>query len=150
MLFFNACNHLPTHLLGSTSTEDQLEQLTLWNWATTRFFQFTADHCWGVGLQTVSHHNKFPQYRKTFHTFCDSREPWLIQVVTHKQGREVEIESGSFLTWPRVMLSKTFNYMAFKSNFFLSSFSFGFSMDIVIDNYITFSFILLVGNYICS
>ena len=30
-----------------------------------------------VGLQTVSHHNKFPQYRETFHKFCYSREPWL-------------------------------------------------------------------------
>ena len=27
----------------------------------------------------LSHHNKFPQYRETFHMFCDSREPWLIQ-----------------------------------------------------------------------
>jgi hypothetical protein len=42
-------------------------------------FPFIADHCWGVGLQSISHHNKFPEYRETFHKFCDPSEPWLTQ-----------------------------------------------------------------------
>ena len=74
--FFFVCLHLlPAHLLQSTSTEDQLKQLASWDWATTRFldFQLTADHHWEIGLQIVSHYNKFPQYRETFLTFCDSR-----------------------------------------------------------------------------
>jgi hypothetical protein len=79
----NICSSLPVwiylsaHLLKSISTEDQLKQQSSWDWATTRFldFLFTADHCWGVGLQSVSYHNKFPQYRDTFHKYCNSREP---------------------------------------------------------------------------
>ena len=47
LLFFAACIYLPTHLLESTSTEDQLKQLALWDWATTTFldFQLETDHC---------------------------------------------------------------------------------------------------------
>jgi hypothetical protein len=54
--------------------------LALWDWTPTRSldFPFTVDHCWGVGLQTISHHNQFPYYIETIHKFCDSREPWLI------------------------------------------------------------------------
>jgi hypothetical protein len=91
-----ACTYLPAHLLEPTSTENQLKHLATWDWATARFLDFpvTADHCWGVGLQTVSHHNKFPQYRKTFHTFCDSREPWLIQCISHLHIRPEDYSSN--------------------------------------------------------
>ena len=70
-----ACTYLPAPLLESTSTEDQLKQLASWDRVTTRSldFPFTADHCWGVGLQPVSHHNNFRYYRDTIHKFCDSR-----------------------------------------------------------------------------
>jgi hypothetical protein len=89
--FFSAC----LHLLASTSvrtylfripayTEDHLKHLTLWDWATTRFldFPFTAAHCW-VGVQAVSHYNKFPWYIdiETCYKFCDSRKPWLIHTI---------------------------------------------------------------------
>jgi hypothetical protein len=69
-------------LLAFTCQHIYWSLLAMWDWATTRFldFPFTADHCWGVGLQTVSH-NKFPYYIETIRKFCDSREPWLIQVV---------------------------------------------------------------------
>ena len=34
-----------------------------------------------VGLECVSHYNKFPCFVETFHKLCDSREPWLKQLV---------------------------------------------------------------------
>jgi hypothetical protein len=75
--------YMPAHLLKSISPEDQLKQLALWDWATTRSLDllFTANYCWGVGLQAVSHHSKSPYYLETIHKFCDSREPWLIQTL---------------------------------------------------------------------
>jgi hypothetical protein len=87
-----ACTYLPAQLLEPTSTEDQLKKLSLWDWANTRFLDLSSI-VGLVRLQSVSHHNKFPQYRGTFHKFCDSREPWLIQkpiyniligVITHR------------------------------------------------------------------
>ena len=46
-LFFIAFIYLPAHLLESTSREDQMKQVALRDWATTRFlgFHFTVDHC---------------------------------------------------------------------------------------------------------